>query len=77
MICMHGSVSIRVHDGRNQSEFLLDKPDIGLYMNAMTWKEMYNFNEDAVLLVLSSVAYDSNEYIRDFDEFVKEATVVN
>lgn len=74
MLCVHGSVRVRAHDGKQQSEFLLDRPDQGLYLGAMTWKEMYDFSEDAVLLVLSSAAYDPEEYIRDFDEFIKEAT---
>ena len=38
----------------------------------MVWKDMYDFTEDSVLLVLASEHYDNTEYIRDYDEFVKE-----
>ena len=36
----------------------------------MVWKDMYDFSEDSVLLVLASEHYDPDEYIRDYDEFV-------
>ena len=38
----------------------------------MIWKDMYDFSEDSVLLVLSSEPYDSDEYIRDYDLFIRE-----
>ena len=33
---------------------------------------MYDFSDDSVLLVLSNIAYDPNEYIRDYNEYLKE-----
>lgn len=71
MICIRGSVRVRTHDGKVLSEFSLDGPDIGLYLGTMTWKEMYDFSGDAILLVLSSAPYDPEEYIRDFGEYIK------
>ena len=38
----------------------------------MVWKDMYDFSEDSVLLVLANTHYDGHEYIRDYDEFIKE-----
>ena len=38
----------------------------------MLWKDMYEFSEDSVLLVLTNTHYDGTEYIRDYDEYVKE-----
>ena len=38
----------------------------------MVWKDMYDFSEDSVLLVLASEHYDNTEYIRDYDRFAKE-----
>jgi len=37
----------------------------------MVWKDMYDFSEDSVLLVLSSEHYDPDEYIRDYEEYIK------
>ena len=47
---------------------------MGLYLPAMVWKEMYDFSPDSVLLVLASECYDPDEYIRDYDNFVKIAS---
>lgn len=73
IISVSGSVSVKIHDGKETSIFTLDKPDKGLYTPKMSWKEMYNFSSDCVLLVLSNYSYDANEYIRNFDEFIKES----
>ena len=62
---------MRVDDGTNQKVFDLDRPHIGIYLPKLVWKDMYDFSEDSVLLVLASEHYDPNEYIRSYDEFVK------
>lgn len=68
-----GHSKVRIDDGRgNQAEFSINRPHTGLYMPSMIWKEMYDFSPDSVLLVLSNEAYDPDEYIRDYDAFVKE-----
>lgn len=70
LIAVKGSVSAIVDDGINREEFVLDRPDMGLYMPAMTWGTQYRYTSDAVLLVLASHAYDSSDYIRDYAEFI-------
>ena len=45
---------------------------MGVYIPKMTWKDMYDFSSDSVLLVLASTHYDANEYIRDYDKYIKE-----
>ena len=40
-------------------------------------KDMYDFSEDSILLVLSSEHYDESEYIRDYDEYVREVNEYN
>ena len=37
----------------------------------MDWKEMYDFSPDAVLMVLASEVYKEEDYIRDYDEFLR------
>ena len=72
MICVAGSCKVLVKDGSGNDEvYSLDRPDVGLYLPVMVWKEMYDFSEDCVLLVLSSEHYDANEYIRDYEEICK------
>jgi UDP-2-acetamido-3-amino-2,3-dideoxy-glucuronate N-acetyltransferase len=69
LVCLKGSVSAIVDDGTNREEFLLNSPDLALYMPAMTWGTQYRYSPDAVLLVLASHAYDNSDYIRDYSEF--------
>ena len=50
----------------------LDKPNQAVYLPKMVWKEMYDFTEDSVLMVLTNEYYDTSEYIRNYDDFVVE-----
>jgi UDP-2-acetamido-3-amino-2,3-dideoxy-glucuronate N-acetyltransferase len=70
LICVSGRVSVAVDDGRNRSEVVLDRPTMGIYVPPMVWASEYRYEEDAVLLVLASHAYDPDDYIREYDEFL-------
>jgi acetyltransferase-like isoleucine patch superfamily enzyme/dTDP-4-dehydrorhamnose 3,5-epimerase-like enzyme len=70
LICARGSVSAVVDDGRNREEYVLDRPDLGLYIPPKTWSIQYKYSADAVLLVFASHYYDADDYIRDYDEFI-------
>lgn len=73
LINVAGTSKVKVKDGCGKEKIYdLDRPHIGIYLPTMTWKEMYDFSEDSVLLVLASEHYDASEYIRDYDEYVKE-----
>ena len=68
-----GQSKVRVRDGAgNEAVFSINRPHTGLYLPRMVWKDMYDFSPDSVLLVLSNEPYDAAEYIRDYDEFIKE-----
>lgn len=71
LICLRGSCSVALDDGRRRDEVVLDTPQIGLYLPPMVWGIQYKYSSDAVLLVLASDTYDSDDYIRDYDEFIK------
>lgn len=73
LICVRGSCAVVADDGLNRQEFLLNKPDTGIYLPAMTWGIQYKYSEDAVLLVFASHFYDNNDYIRDYPEFLELA----
>ncbi|MDQ6891194.1 MAG: WxcM-like domain-containing protein [Acidobacteriota bacterium] len=70
LICVNGSVSIVVDDGKNREEFLLDSRNLGLHIPPMTWGVQYRYSPDAVLLVFASEFYDDQDYIRDYGEFL-------
>ena len=73
LINVAGTSKVKVKDGRgNEVIFCLNRPHTGVYLPAMVWKDMYDFSEDSVLLVLASEHYDAEEYIRDYDAFAYE-----
>ena len=72
LINVCGTSKVRAIDQSSKEKvFILDAPNMGIYLPAMIWKEMYGFSDDSILLVLSSEYYDKNEYIRDFEAFLK------
>lgn len=72
LINVAGKSKVKVKDGKgNEAIFSLCRPHTGIYLPKMVWKDMYDFSEDSVLLCLASEHYDAEEYIRDYDEFVK------
>jgi acetyltransferase-like isoleucine patch superfamily enzyme len=71
LVCISGKVHALVDDGWNRQEFVLDRPDVGLYVKPMIWGTQYRYSQGAVLLVFASHAYDPNDYIRDHEEFLQ------
>ena len=72
LINVAGSSKVRISDGKEEFIVELNKPMMGVYIPKMIWKDMYDFSCDSVLLVLASTHYDGSEYIRDYDEYLKE-----
>ncbi len=73
LINVAGTSKVKVKDGEgNEMIFCLNRPHTGVYLPTMVWKDMYDFSEDSVLLVLASEHYDPDEYIRDYETFVEE-----
>ncbi|TXE82726.1 WxcM-like domain-containing protein [Campylobacter coli] len=70
-IVLLGECKIKIDNGKEQKNFILNNPKQGLYIDKMLWKQMYDFSKDCILLVLSNTLYDANEYIRDYNEFLK------
>ena len=72
LINVAGTSKVRITDGSEEFVVSLDKPMMGVYIPKMVWKDMYDFSEDSVLLVLASTHYDGSEYIRDYDRYLEE-----
>lgn len=77
LVNVAGSSKIKVFDGKSEYIYELVQPHTGVYLPKMVWKEMYDFSEDSVLLVLSNEIYDPLEYIRDFEEYKRCIGTVN
>lgn len=70
LINVCGTSKVKMSNGREEKIVVLDKPRMGLYLKKMLWKEMYDFSEDSILLVLASEHYDANEYIREYNAYL-------
>jgi UDP-2-acetamido-3-amino-2,3-dideoxy-glucuronate N-acetyltransferase len=71
LVCVQGSCSVVVDDGKNRQEYLLNSPTQGVHIPPMVWGIQYKYSPDAVLMVLASEIYDADDYIRDYDDFLK------
>ena len=77
LINVSGTSKVKIDNGRETKIIELSRPHTGIFMDTMVWKDMYDFSEDSVLLVLASEHYDSEEYIRDYDVFLAEVNQEN
>ena len=71
LIYIHGTCKVLLDNGKEKKVVSLEKPYEGLYISNDMWREMYDFSDDAVLLVLASEQYCEDDYIRDYDQFLK------
>ena len=73
LVNVAGSCKVKTRDGHGDDRvFSLDKPNMGLFIPRMIWKEMYDFSFDSILLCIASEPYDPSEYIRVYHEFARE-----
>lgn len=77
VICTSGSCKFLLNDGKNKEIIELSKPNVGLYLDNLIWREMFDFSPNCVLMVIASEYYEPKEYIKDYNEFLKEAKSVN
>ena len=72
VVCVKGSCRFVLDNGKQKEEIILDDATEGLLIEGLTWREMYDFSPDCVLIILANKYYNENDYIRDYDEFLKE-----
>ena len=71
VIAIDGACQFILDDGKTREKIWLNRPDIGLYIGHEIWREMYHFSYGCKLMVIASEYYDENEYIRNYEEFLK------
>ena len=76
LVNVAGSSKVMITDGKKKEIVELNQPMEAVYIPRMIWKEMYDFSPDSVLLVLANTHYDSHEYIRNYEEYLKEMGVL-
>jgi dTDP-4-dehydrorhamnose 3,5-epimerase-like enzyme len=72
LIVISGSCKILLDNGKSKESILLNSPSKGLLIKEMIWREMYDFSPDCVLLVLASDFYNESDYIRKYEDFIKD-----
>lgn len=68
-IALKGHCRFVLDDGKEKNEVILNSPNTGLLIDSCVWREMHDFSEDCVLMVVASELYDEADYIRDYDVF--------
>lgn len=75
IVAMDGACQFVLDDGKTKEKIWLNRPDIGLYIGKNMWREMKHFSYGCKLMVLASDYYDEKEYIRNYDDFLKEVNI--
>ena len=71
LVAVNGSCKVTLDDGYNKETFNLNKPNLGLFQDALIWGTMHDFSSDCVLMVLANEYYDASDYITDYDKFLE------
>ena len=71
IVALSGAFDVTVDDGIHKTTYTLNRSYYGLYVPAGLWREMENFSTNSFALEFGSVAYSADDYIRDYDEFLK------
>lgn len=69
--CPYGIIELLLDDGINKKSYFLDSPEKGLFIGNGIWREMYWRKEGSILCVAASEYYSEDDYIRDYDTFLK------
>ena len=70
LIAASGSFDVTLDDGKNKKTITLNRPYFGLYIVPGIWRELSNFSSGAICLVLASLKYDEDDYIRNYNSFI-------
>lgn len=71
IVALSGAFEVVLDDGEKKESFLLNRSYYGLYVPKGYWREMVNFSTNSVGLILAPTLYEPEDYIRNYDEFLK------
>lgn len=72
LVAIKGECKVILDNGIEKKTYTLNKPNVGLFQNALIWGTMYDFSQDCILIVFANTNYDESDYIRDYNQFLKE-----
>ncbi len=71
LFCLQGSVKILLDNGKRKKVYTLSAPHKGVFIDRLVWSEMFDFSEDALLVIFASDYFTPDEYIRDYKKFLE------
>lgn len=71
IVAASGSFDVVLDDGKNRKTVTLNRPNYGLYVTPGIWRDLVNFSSGAVLLVLASLPYTEDDYMRNYEDYKK------
>ena len=71
LVAVNGSCKVTLDNGKEKEIFDLNRPNLGLFQDALIWGSMHDFSSDCVLMVLADEYYDANDYITNYDKFLE------
>lgn len=71
LIAASGSFEVLLDDGVTKRQVLLNRPDLGLHIPPGIWASEINFSSGSICLVLASHEYSENDYLREYDDYLK------
>lgn len=71
IVCINGSCKLLLDNGFEQQTFTLSAPSSGLFIDRLIWRELFDFSDEAILLILASDYYNEHDYIRNYNKFIE------
>jgi dTDP-4-dehydrorhamnose 3,5-epimerase-like enzyme len=71
IVAASGSFDLVLDDGKYKKVVTLNRPDYGVYITPGIWRDIINFSSGSICLVLASLEYNPDEYLRDYQEFLE------
>ena len=71
LVAVNGSCKVTLDNGKEKKTYALNKPNVGLFQDALIWGEMHAFSQDCILMVFADTYYEEDDYIRSYDTFLE------
>jgi hypothetical protein len=71
LVAASGAFEVLLDDGQTKRQVQLNRPDMGLHILPGIWASEVNFSSGSICLVLTSQVFDPDDYLRDYDAFLR------
>jgi len=77
IVALNGSVEIVLDNGKNKSKHVLNSPSLMLEIGPNVWREIVSFINNPIVMILASELYEEDDYIRNYEDFIKHACSIS